>query len=179
MALVTCPECKAEISSAASACPKCGAPRHSLLGKTVSRTWTILKVFTALVIGLVVYQCTSMYNRVGDASNSAVATSNSPGATSNSTSRVPTTGCSRADFAVSELKWRREYDNLNFTGTVSNNAATGCGVQLKVSAYDAQGAVIETQDFWPASVRNIDPGAKENFWQRFLGEVANPGPPSR
>jgi hypothetical protein len=50
-----------------------------------------------------------------------------------------------------------------FTATVANNGNTACGVQLKVSTYDGQGAVVDTSDFWPASIRNIAPGGKENF----------------
>jgi hypothetical protein len=71
--------------------------------------------------------------------------------------------CSPKDFTISGLKFRKEYKNLTFTGTVTNSGAYACGVQLKVSTYDGQGAVVDTSDFWPASIRNISPGAKENF----------------
>lgn len=75
-----------------------------------------------------------------------------------------TTRCSPRDFKVSVLKFRKEYDKHKFTGTVTNNGTQPCGVQLKVSTYDQNGEVIETADFWPASIRNIEPGARENFW---------------
>jgi hypothetical protein len=61
-------------------------------------------------------------------------------------------------------EFRKEYDKHKFTGTVTNNGTEPCGVQLKVSTYDRNGEVIETADFWPASIRNIEPGARENFW---------------
>ena len=77
--------------------------------------------------------------------------------------QVASQACSAKDFEVSGLKFRREYENLSFTGTVTSRSSNACGVQLKVSTYDAQGAVVDTSNFWPASIRNIAPGAKENF----------------
>lgn len=153
MALLTCKECGKEMSSTASSCPHCGARRTSPL----STIWTTIKIVVALVFGLVVYRCASVTSQVADSVSTPMAKSNS------SPARLAATACSPKDFTVSGVKFRREYENLTFTGTVTNSGSGACGVQLKVSTYDGQGTVVDTSDFWPASIRNIAPGAKENF----------------
>ena len=153
MALITCKECEREISTSAKACPHCGAKRSS----PISTIWTAVKVIVAVFVGFVVYQCTSLTNR-------PPAVDGPQGTTASPTAKVLLPqSCSPRDFTVSALKFRREYDNLNFTGTVTNNGTFACGVELKVSAYDSAESVVETKDFWPASIRNIAPGAAENF----------------
>ena len=153
MALTTCKECKKEISTSAKACPHCGAKRPS----PASTIWTAIKLVIALLFGLVVYQCTSLANRTPTADRPKDTMAAPP-------DKAPYQHrCAPQDFTVSALKFRREYDTLNFTGTVTNSGALACGVQLKVSTYDGAESVVETKDFWPASIRNIAPGAAENF----------------
>ena len=153
MALITCKECGKEISNSAKSCPQCGAKRSSPL----STVWTVVKVVVAVFVGFVVYQCTSLTNR-----SAAVYGPQGTPASPDSTATPPRT-CSPRDFTVSALKFRKEYDTLTFTGTVTNNGSFACGIQLKVSTYDSAESVIETKDFWPASIRNIAPGGAENF----------------
>lgn len=153
MALLTCKECGKEVSSTVTARPHCGAKRTSPL----STVWTMIKVIVAIFFGLVVYRCASVTSQVTESVNPPAS------AFEQRLPRTAAPACSAKDFAVSGIKFRREYDSLAFTGTVTNGGSIACGVQLKVSTYDDQGAVVETSDFWPASIRNIASGAKETF----------------
>lgn len=153
MALLSCKECGKEMSSTAPACPHCGARRTSPL----SAAWTAIKVVVALFFGLIVYRCASVTSQVADSVSAPAVRSNAI------SSQASPRGCTAKNFSVSGLKFRREYDSLSFTGTVTNGGSLACGVQLKVSTYDDQGSVVDTADFWPASIRNIEPSAKENF----------------
>lgn len=71
--------------------------------------------------------------------------------------------CPPESFEVKNTKFRREYDNIVMTATIVNKSTAECGVQLKASTYDKASAVVDTSNFWPASVRNIPPGGSENF----------------
>lgn len=160
MALTKCRECGKEISTTARSCPHCGAKRTSVLG----RIWLAAKLFVALIVGLMAYQCGTVMNRVSSSESSPPLAGAAPATPSAARSPTPSAPrCTASDFSVTALKFRKDYDSLRFTGTVTNNGALPCGVQLKVSTYDASGAVVETTDFWPASIRNISPGAAENF----------------
>ncbi len=84
---------------------------------------------------------------------------------------APTATCSAADFRVDGTRGRLNRHVFVVTGTAVNNGALACGVQVKVSSYDAAGVVLDTSDIWPASVRNIAPGASENFSYQLRGDV--------
>lgn len=71
MALVKCKECGTEISTAATACPKCGAKPRKTVG--------VLGVFIALVVGFTVYKCTRETSTPA-AEQRAVATAQAPAA---------------------------------------------------------------------------------------------------
>ncbi len=149
-----------EISDRATACPKCGAPLPSAGAKArgfASQAWLVTKLLVGALMLFIVYQCTSRMAGVADAVGPTTVQSAAP----------PTTQvkprCAAGDFTVSGIKTRREYDFIVFTGTVRNGSALPCGVQMKASTYDKAGSVVDTQDFWPASIRNIAPGASENF----------------
>lgn len=63
MAITKCPECGGQVSDKAPACPSCGAPRSTPAGaarKTASGLWTAIKIFVALIFGVIVYQCTTL-----------------------------------------------------------------------------------------------------------------------
>ena len=158
MALITCRECGKEVSSTASACPHCGAKvKSSQVMSLLTKFWTATKITIALIFGLAIYRCTSVVNQISESTPTPLSS------TSTATKIPSTQKCASGDFTVTGLKFRREYDSLAFTGTVTNSGNLHCGVQLKVSTYDSKGAVVDTSDFWPASIRNIAPGAKENF----------------
>lgn len=149
MALVKCHDCGNPISRNALICPQCGVkPRQ----KTSILTWVI----GAIVLVVAFRTCTTFNER---ATPSAVVTATP------SISAKP--ACDAASFVVKNIKSRRQYDQAIFTATVTNTGSTACGVQLKASTYDKEGAVVGTNDFWPASIRNIEPGAAENF-QSFM-----------
>ena len=71
--------------------------------------------------------------------------------------------CAAKSFMVKNINSKNQYGKAVLTATVTNNNKTACGVQIKSSSYDKNGVLIDTNDFWPASIRNIDPGASENF----------------
>ena len=52
----------------------------------------------------------------------------------------------------------REYGNMQIIGELKNNHIISVGVQLQATAYDKQGKIIDVQEFWPASIRNIPAG---------------------
>ena len=52
MGLITCRECKAEISDSASSCPKCGAKKPTSIGKTVA---IVIGVGVILFLAAVVF----------------------------------------------------------------------------------------------------------------------------
>lgn len=69
MAMTKCSECGASISTAAATCPNCGAPVKSAVrtARTVaSRIWLGLKIFVALIAGLIAFTCTSSMRGVGE-----------------------------------------------------------------------------------------------------------------
>ena len=43
--------------------------------------------------------------------------------------------------------------------TLENNCAEAVGVQIQLTAYDASGSAVSTDEMWPASARNIPPGS--------------------
>ena len=65
MALIKCKECGADVSTSATACPKCGAPVPSA-GKTAMSSirflWIAVRIAIALVVGWAVYQTASVMN---------------------------------------------------------------------------------------------------------------------
>lgn len=59
MAMVQCPECKREVSSQATACPHCGAPRAAVR-KGVS-PWTIIGWVIVAFVALLAYSCVQVF----------------------------------------------------------------------------------------------------------------------
>jgi hypothetical protein len=74
MALKACIECGTEISAKAATCPKCGAPVKSAARAArgfASKVWLAIKLFVALIFGLIVYQCSAGISKEADASRPA------------------------------------------------------------------------------------------------------------
>lgn len=65
--------------------------------------------------------------------------------------------CTAADFSLSKPKVNVEFDTAKLTGVVSSHCASAAGVQLKWTAFNADGTVAFSSDFWPASTTNIAP----------------------
>lgn len=69
--------------------------------------------------------------------------------------------------------WRLdEFDEryVHFTGEIRNDCSVPLGVQVQAVFRDASGNIVTTEEFWPASTRNIAPGSTYPF-----SEMALPG----
>jgi hypothetical protein len=88
MALVKCKECGKEVSSAATACPHCGAPtaQPSAVAAARSRLWLGVKLFVGFIFLIFVYQCTQSMSRIQEP---GVATKAAAVATPAATSPTP------------------------------------------------------------------------------------------
>lgn len=42
---------------------------------------------------------------------------------------------------------------------LNNKCKESIGVQVKVTSFDISGVPVSTNEFWPASIRNIEPSA--------------------
>jgi hypothetical protein len=157
MALVKCKECGSEVSSTAAACPRCGAPvaTSSPILKAAGWIWTAAKLFVGLVVLIVVYRCTQAMDSAQER--------RSESAPASLAAAAPSPKCAPTAFAVSGEKFRREHGYIFVTATATNSGKVACGVQLKFTVFDKAGSPLASQDFWPASVRNIAPGAAEHF----------------
>lgn len=78
--------------------------------------------------------------------------------------------CAPADFEIVGLNFTARDDcRLTpcpvyvVTGELVNNCATEAGAQLKATTWNAAGQVVETYEGWPASTRNLAPGARYPF----------------
>jgi hypothetical protein len=86
--------------------------------------------------------------------------------------RSPSTArkCLVSDFAVEGFA-SKVFDDckqsscpaLKLIGKLKNNCAVAAGAQIKITAEDGKGNVVDTTDGWPASTRNIGPGATYAF----------------
>ncbi len=75
------------------------------------------------------------------------------------------TACAPSDFALKQADWRRakspEY--VRIVGELVSNCAEPAGVQLQAVFRDKAGKVVITNEFWPASTRNIAAHAAYQF----------------
>jgi hypothetical protein len=71
--------------------------------------------------------------------------------------------CAVTDFSLSRTQAHVEYDYAKLTGIVTNNCKYAAGVQLKWTAFNSDGTVAFSEDFWPASTTNIPPGTDYPF----------------
>lgn len=74
-----------------------------------------------------------------------------------------THACTAADFSLSKTKATTEYDVARLTGIITSHCASAVGVQLKWTAFNADGTVAFSTDFWPASTTNIPPRSEYPF----------------
>lgn len=83
-----------------------------------------------------------------------------------STSR-PNPTVTRTDLASGFriIEWHMDPPNsigyAYVRGEVRNNNRVAAGVKLQVIARDSAGRVIDSEEFWPASILNIPPGTSE------------------
>jgi hypothetical protein len=150
MALVKCPDCSSQFSSAAKACPQCGRP-HSTI------SWLTIGV----VVGVVVLGWIGL--QMGE--RQSLDSGSTPALAADSIVQPQAPGpCVASRFSVEEVHIpKRRYGLIWFVGVVRNDNAVPCAVELQGSGYGADGSMLNTTDFWPASTSNIDAGAKFNF----------------
>jgi hypothetical protein len=80
-----------------------------------------------------------------------------------STSSNAAANCSAADFSLARVRAQTDYDYAKLTGVVTNHCTVAVGVQLKWTAFNSDGTVAFSEDFWPASTTNIPPGTDYPF----------------
>lgn len=78
-------------------------------------------------------------------------------------SPAATQPCTANDFTLSKTKATREYETATLTGIIKSNCASAVGVQLKWTAFNSDGTVAFSSDFWPASTTNIPPHSDYAF----------------
>lgn len=164
MALIACRECGAKVSDSATACPSCGHPVPSKVGtvkKAASGIWTAIKLFVALIIGIVVFQCTSLMNSSGTLDK--LASSTAPMAPT--TAKAETPSCSPSDITIKSLRasfknacTRTPCYGMVGVGVLVNRCSEPIGVQIKITGLSKAGEPLASRDLWPASVSNIPPG---------------------
>jgi hypothetical protein len=78
--------------------------------------------------------------------------------------------CSVADFKVEGFRATifddcrtRPCPALKLTGKLRNHCAVAASAEIKITALDSGGDVIDTIEAWPASIRNIAPGQAYAF----------------
>ncbi len=81
--------------------------------------------------------------------------------------------CAPADFRISKLSATTEYSYARLTGRITNNCTASAGPKLKWTAYNSDGTIAFSTDFWPASTTNIAPGTSYPF------ETMNSAPQGR
>lgn len=150
MALIRCDDCGREFSSAAKACPQCGRPRSSI-------SWTTITVLVVVVV--LGWSATQMASTPGGA-----AQSERYDAVADVRPVAPSSPCTATAFEVREVNIpKRRNGYIWFVGVVHNGNSVPCAVELQASGYSTKGAMLNTTNFWPASTKNIAPGAQYNF----------------
>lgn len=73
-------------------------------------------------------------------------------------------GCGLSDFSLKQANWHREsFEFVRIVGELVSNCSEPSGVQLQVVFRDRDGKVVTTDEFWPASTRNIAAHASYPF----------------
>jgi hypothetical protein len=76
--------------------------------------------------------------------------------------------CHTADIELLQASYRPSGSGyVRMVGELKNNCSESTGVQLKAVWRDGKGEVVETEEFWPASIRDIAPGARYAFGGTF------------
>lgn len=64
-----------------------------------------------------------------------------------------------SDIQILEWHLEREYGRTRVIGELKNNSSVATGVQIQAIARDKQGRIIDSEEWWPASISNIPSGA--------------------
>jgi hypothetical protein len=68
--------------------------------------------------------------------------------------------CTPQDITLGQYRIRAEYGWFIIVGDLTNNCVEATGVELTVTLYGADNAVLDTNNFWPASTSNIPPKSR-------------------
>lgn len=71
--------------------------------------------------------------------------------------------CSPRDISIIKPNWSIEREYVHVNGEFHNGCSVAVGVQMQAVFKDASGTVVMSEDFWPASTRNIPPGANSGI----------------
>lgn len=71
--------------------------------------------------------------------------------------------CSTADVVVKDWNWSTQLGWFVIVGELTNNCPEPIGVQLHITFRDDFGAVVDTDELWPASTRNLAAGETYAF----------------
>lgn len=148
MTLAPCRECGKQVSNEAAACPHCGV---SLPVAKPTKNQNLPLLLALLVVGIAVGGYVVAQNQTKaspetftDSDLSEILRSNQGPISS---------------FEILETSYYGKYDILWVVGQVKNTGSRAAGVELEATAYGADGRVIDTAKFWPASISNIPPGS--------------------
>lgn len=70
---------------------------------------------------------------------------------------------STGNFEVLSFSYRWEGNYLYVVGEVRNAGRSAAGVELQAVARDASGRLVDSVNFWPASINNVSPGERYGF----------------
>lgn len=155
--MIECPECGGRISASASKCPHCGKARRSLLGYFLLMVKALLAL-AALYIIASMAMCAWL---VGDSASQLSGSGARPPSAARSTAPM-SRECPLAQIRIKQFTPTIHDDcrasscpALRLVGELFNGCDIAAGVQLKVTARDSQGHVVDSADAWPSSTHNI------------------------
>ncbi|HUU20481.1 MAG TPA: zinc ribbon domain-containing protein [Sedimentisphaerales bacterium] len=158
MTLISCPECKNEISSQAEACPKCG---YSLKKRSEKKSSSgcAVSCLVMLILFIILIAFGSFYDSDSGRSSSSSSNTTTSLFDDEGLNRPSRSEPSRSDFKILSLKgvWR-EYTGLVAIGEIKNEGDIAAGVEIEVIARDKNGILVDSSRFWPNSISNIFPG---------------------
>lgn len=80
--------------------------------------------------------------------------------------------CAPSDIEVKQVSWSRLRAYIVVVGEILNRCTSPTGVELKLTLRDKAGGVLDTDEFWPASIGNIGTGDAYSFKWRFEDDRA-------
>jgi hypothetical protein len=80
------------------------------------------------------------------------------GGRTDSTTEAPGDTPSVSSFRIVSYHGNWDGDTLRVIGEVKNAGTVAAGPQIEVIARDANGVLVDSQQFWPMSIKNLPPG---------------------
>lgn len=159
MALINCYECKTEISTAAAACPKCGAPPKNVQqpqqAPAKPKTRPIFKFLAVMLVVLFIFAKLSTSNKPGSASTETGTAAQSPA--------IPVSAATlsrdyKANEVAADIKYKGK--RLRLTGTVASiNKDFTDSVWIGIET-DNQFMPIHAEGFVPSQVADLQKGSQ-------------------